>query len=415
MDLSSIRERLDQSGAGGYETLGDVVSDVELVFKNAMTYNGEKSRIYEDASESLEAFRADMDKTLEQLTTRGVEPLQNKSAEPDTDGKNDSLEAADADAREYLRPEYLPPQVLPGVLQCVLEQWDRKQNWIDSFDETLPLPSGWQVVHEQKTNKVYYWNKASSHTQWEQPKPLLVALPTPLVRATRPPPAATQMHATPSVPQADAQLLLGRAPGEGVQDRASLDAKTGSHVDGNHDGVSGDVDMLDKTEVAATHAPDASRPAKSTQKREPQRKILPSPYLDRLLVLAYLCHTRALVARSRAHTQSLPRIATSVCGLKLLVYAALSGVYAALRGAFSRALARAHSLSPLRPPDPSSTPCMHLQVLLPYFLLLASAQFGRARRRCCSVLRQQMSFMPQHFTAVIFFFFNCLTSAKALK
>jgi hypothetical protein len=26
-----------------------------------------------------------------------------------------------------------------------------------------------------------------------------------------------------------------------------------------------------------------------------------------------------------------------------------------------------------------------------------------------------MSFMPQHFTAVIFFFFNCLTSAKALK
>ena len=34
--------------------------DVVLVFKNAMTYNGEKSQIYEDAAEGLKAFEADL-------------------------------------------------------------------------------------------------------------------------------------------------------------------------------------------------------------------------------------------------------------------------------------------------------------------------------------------------------------------
>jgi hypothetical protein len=63
IDLGSIRQRLDD-GYPGYVTLGDVAADVVLVFKNAMTYNGEKSQIYDNAAECLKDFEADLAQTV---------------------------------------------------------------------------------------------------------------------------------------------------------------------------------------------------------------------------------------------------------------------------------------------------------------------------------------------------------------
>lgn len=181
VDLGTIRERLDQEGCGGYTMLADVTDDVVLVFKNAMTYNIEKSQIHEDASDSLKAFEADLAASLERVCTKGVEALQPADQQAGADKeKRDDAGNADVQADNGLRPQYVAPQVVASILQSKLEEWDRRPNWIDSFDHNLPLPSGWSVVHDQKTSKVYYWNKPANHTQWEQPKPPAVILPTPL-------------------------------------------------------------------------------------------------------------------------------------------------------------------------------------------------------------------------------------------
>jgi hypothetical protein len=192
MDLGSIRDRLDMPACGGYEMLADVVADVILVFKNAMTYNGEKSQIYEDAAEALKAFEADLAETLENVCTKGIDG--NEAKEGGDANEDDSLDSVQpcAQVEGGLRPEYVPPQVVAGVLQSKLEEWDRKCNWIDSFDEKIPLPAGWHVVYESKTNKVYYWKKSNNKTQWEQPGAPSIAKPTPLVPSCPRPTSSTE-------------------------------------------------------------------------------------------------------------------------------------------------------------------------------------------------------------------------------
>ena len=197
MDLGTIRDKLDEKNLGGYETLADVVADVVLVFSNAMTYNGEKSQIYEDASEMLKAFQADLAETLEAVCSKGLQSLDAKDGDQKNNGESVDKEHDPAQplGLQQERAEYLPPQVVAPMLQSKLEEWDRKQNWMDSFDEKRPLPTGWQVVYEQRTHKVYYWNKnpGSTPTSWDQPPAPAVAVPIPPVkRPLKPAPEHTE-------------------------------------------------------------------------------------------------------------------------------------------------------------------------------------------------------------------------------
>jgi len=193
LDLGSIRDRLDEAACGGYDTLADVAADVMLVFKNAMTFNGEKSQIHQNAAQAMRFFESDLVQTTQQLCEKGVAALQAKEAKAlESYAPDDSLDAAEAEADStthlQMRGEYLAPQAVAPLLQCKLEEWDRRQNWIDSFDHTVPMPSGWQVVGEPKTSKVYFWNKnttGAGTTTWDQPKPPRVAQATPLARVTR--------------------------------------------------------------------------------------------------------------------------------------------------------------------------------------------------------------------------------------
>jgi hypothetical protein len=307
VDLGTIRERLNQEGCGGYQTLADVTEDVQLVFKNAMTYNIEKSQIHEDAGESLKAFEADLAATLERVCTKGVEALQDK-ADQDAAGGKDKLEDAgkgDMLADSGLRPQYLPPQVVAGVLQSKLEEWDRRQNWSDSFDRAVPLPAGWTTVNDFKSAKVYYWNKSlaanqPNSTTWDQPKPPSVAMPWSMPLQPRP-----KAGDAPAVGSAHAQEV-GMAVDDGVQQGAPVQVKTelqqvvdsavAMQVDGVQQlagnvpgGGGGEQESLQPSaDAAAQQSVDvkvkldgAPRAASAQQGRIPQAKHLPSPYLDR--------------------------------------------------------------------------------------------------------------------------------------
>ena len=321
VDLGTIRERLDQEGCGGYEMLGDVTADVVLVFKNAMTYNIEKSQIHEDASESLKAFETDLAESLERVCTKGVEALQPADQQAGA-SKEKGGDSGKADVQEdnRLRPQYIAPQVVAGVLQSKLEEWDRKPNWIDSFDHNLPLPSGWSVVHDQKTSKVYYWNKPANSTQWEQPKPPAVNLPTPLEeRAPVDTAKALPCVASAQVPRAGGSeppagamaqngnhtahnpVTVGAVPASAQPqgERGDLPVKLevdGAHALGSIQAAGANSDQ--PTSADGMHVDDAkSRHANVEMKTEhqrassalnsiPLRKHLPSPYVGRYPVFS---------------------------------------------------------------------------------------------------------------------------------
>ena len=145
----------------------------------------------------LKAFQADLAETLEAVCSKGLQSLDAKDGDQKNNGESVDKEHDPAQplGLQQERAEYLPPQVVAPMLQSKLEEWDRKQNWMDSFDEKRPLPTGWQVVYEQRTHKVYYWNKnpGSTPTSWDQPPAPAVAVPIPPVKDPSSPRPNTQL------------------------------------------------------------------------------------------------------------------------------------------------------------------------------------------------------------------------------
>ena len=77
MDLGTVQRRLD---SGNFHSLEDFVSDVNLTFDNAMTYNQEGSVVYNMAKEMKDQFAADYQKLLVQLKKEDDERRKNEKA-----------------------------------------------------------------------------------------------------------------------------------------------------------------------------------------------------------------------------------------------------------------------------------------------------------------------------------------------
>jgi hypothetical protein len=86
------------------------------------------------------------------------------------------------------------------------------------------LPAGWQVVLDHKTHKYYYWNKPAAITQWEQPRPPAVALPTPLTRVTR-------AHAHPQEVKQEEAAVRAQFGGQHGTDMQMAAARTHEQAD----------------------------------------------------------------------------------------------------------------------------------------------------------------------------------------
>jgi len=165
MDLGTIRHRLETGSF--YETMGDVAADMRLTFKNALMYNEEGSTIFKWASDALQMFEADLKETLDACHSKNLQP-DDASGKPDAQEKREETSSDSVTSSDRICME--PPQVVPPALQHLLEQRKHKTNWISSFDEFSALPNGWQVVLDERTQKLYYWNRGSNMTTWEQPK-----------------------------------------------------------------------------------------------------------------------------------------------------------------------------------------------------------------------------------------------------
>ena len=76
------------------------------------------------------------------------------------------------------------PRAIARRLEMLLREKRRLREptgptWTPSFDQFRPLPLHFVTVPDPKTQKLYFWNKVTNTTQWEQPPAPAVAKPEP--------------------------------------------------------------------------------------------------------------------------------------------------------------------------------------------------------------------------------------------
>lgn len=88
-----------------YKELQEFVSDFNLMFKNAMTYNEDGSQVYTDAQALKQAFESQ----LQELCPNGQVPLLEENGNEPSDvqsrkrGRNGESDLEDSDAKPHLK------------------------------------------------------------------------------------------------------------------------------------------------------------------------------------------------------------------------------------------------------------------------------------------------------------------------
>ncbi|KAK9093353.1 hypothetical protein Syun_028264 [Stephania yunnanensis] len=147
MDLTKIKNQMEAKDGTGYKNIRDIYSDVRLVFKNAMTYNEERSDAYVMAKTLLEKFE---EKWL-QLLPKVVEE-EAKRKEEEAEAQLDmqlAQEAANAKKSRDINNELFDVQMHLEELRDMVVQKCRKM----TVEEKRKLGSGLSQLSPEDLTK----------------------------------------------------------------------------------------------------------------------------------------------------------------------------------------------------------------------------------------------------------------------
>ncbi|KAK9093354.1 hypothetical protein Syun_028265 [Stephania yunnanensis] len=147
MDLTKIKNQMEAKDGTGYKNIRDIYSDVRLVFKNAMTYNEERSDAYVMAKTLLEKFE---EKWL-QLLPKVVEE-EAKRKEEEAEAQLDmqlAQEAANAKKSRDINNELFDVQMDLEELRDMVVQKCRKM----TVEEKRKLGSGLSQLSPEDLTK----------------------------------------------------------------------------------------------------------------------------------------------------------------------------------------------------------------------------------------------------------------------
>ncbi|XP_026415711.1 transcription factor GTE6-like [Papaver somniferum] len=147
MDFSTIKNQMETKDGTGYKNVREIYADVKLVFKNAMTYNEEKSDVHEMAKTLLEKFE---EKWL-RLLPRVVEE-ETKRKEEEAEAHRDMQlvqEAANAKLARDISNELYEVDMHLEELREVVVQKCRKM----SAEEKRKLGSGLSRLSPEDLSK----------------------------------------------------------------------------------------------------------------------------------------------------------------------------------------------------------------------------------------------------------------------
>ncbi|XP_068639199.1 transcription factor GTE6-like [Aristolochia californica] len=147
MDFSTIRNQMEATDGTGYKNVREICADVRLVFKNAMTYNDEKSDVYVMAKTLISKFE---DKWL-QLLPKVIEE-ETRRQEEEAEARADMQLAQEAATAKLARYTSIELRDLDSHLEELREMIVQKCRKMTT-EEKRKLGSGLSRLSPEDLNK----------------------------------------------------------------------------------------------------------------------------------------------------------------------------------------------------------------------------------------------------------------------